>query len=163
MPRIVHGFEGANRTHRISSPTEPAILGSGMANACNLCHLDRSLAWTQRELETGWGKRVDLPANLEEIFGKGHQTPAGEAWLAQPFGMLKVVAGDALARSTLGKQALSRLLSSLDEPNAYYRMRILSNVEKVLGRRLDEKEYALTGSPRHRKEQLQVLLDKQKK
>jgi len=160
MPRIVHGFEGVNRTHRISSPTEPAILGSGMANACNLCHLDKSLAWTQHELETGWGKRVDLPGSLEEVFGKGHASPAGEAWLAQPSGMLKVVAGAAYARSTLGKQALPRLLSSLDEPNAYTRMRLLANVEKLLGRRLNEKEYALTGSPERRKEQVQLLLKK---
>jgi hypothetical protein len=158
MPRIVHGFEGANRSHRISSPTEPAILGSGMANACNLCHLDRSLAWTQRTLEAWWGKRVDLPAALEAVFGKGHDAPAGDAWLAQPFGMLKVVAGAAVARSPSGKKAMPRLLSTLEEPNAYLRTRLLANVERLLGRRLDEKEYSLTGSSEVRREQLRLLL-----
>jgi hypothetical protein len=158
MPRTVHGFDAINRTHRISSPSEPGILATGMPNACNLCHLDRSLAWTRDALIEGWGKRVDLPHFLEEYFGTGHTTPAGQAWLDQPTGMLRVVAGAAFARSPLGKQALPRLLKSLDEPNAYLRMRTLQNVEQVLGRKLDEKEYTLTGPPAERRQQVQRLL-----
>jgi hypothetical protein len=158
MPRVVHGFNEINRTHRISSPTEPAILGSGMPNACNLCHLDRSLAWTRDALNQGWGKRIVLPLYLESVFGSGHTSPAGEAWLDQPTGMLRVVAGAAYARSTLGKQALPRLLRSLNETNAYVRMRSKQIVEQVLGRKLDENEYTLTGPPEQRRQQEQRLL-----
>jgi hypothetical protein len=158
MPRIVHGFDGMNRTHRICSPSDSGILESGMANACNLCHLDRSLAWTRDALAAGWGKRVELPGFLEEVFGKDHQTPAGLAWLAQPSGMLKVVAGAAVARSPGSRKMLPRLLGALDEPNAYLRMRLLENVEKALGRRLEEKEYSLTGPPDRRREQQRQLL-----
>jgi hypothetical protein len=158
MPRIVHGFDVVNRTHRISSPTEPGILDSGMPNACNLCHLDRSLAWTRDALAEGWGKRIVLPQYLEEHFGIGQALPAGEAWLAQPIGMQRVVAGAAYARSALGKQALPRLLRSLEDPNAYLRTRSLQNVERVLGRTLDEKEYTLTGPPELRRQQVQRLL-----
>ncbi|HLY73376.1 MAG TPA: ammonia-forming cytochrome c nitrite reductase subunit c552, partial [Planctomycetota bacterium] len=158
MPRIVHGFDEMNRTHRISSPTEKGILESGMPNACNLCHLDRSLAWTRDALAQGWGKRIVLPDYLEEYFGAGHRSPAGEAWLAQPIGMQRVVAGAAYARSPLGKRALPGLLKSLEEPNAYVRARSLQNVERVLGRSLDEKEYNLTGPPEERRQQVQRLL-----
>lgn len=158
MPRIVHGFDGINRTHRISSPSDPGILESGMANACNLCHLDRSLAWTRDALGAGWGRKVDLPGFLEEVFGKNHARPAGEAWLAQPSGMLRVVAGSAIARSPQSRGALPRLVELLDEPNAYLRMRLLENVEQALGRRLEENEYSLTGPPERRREQLAALL-----
>jgi hypothetical protein len=99
-----------------------------------------------------------LPAYLEEFFGVGHTSPAGEAWLAQPIGMQRVVAGAAYARSPLGQRALPGLLRSLDEPNAYVRTRSLQNVERVLGRALNEKEYSLTGPPGERSQQVQRLL-----
>lgn len=155
MPRIVHGFDAINRTHRISSPSEPGVLASGMPNACNLCHLDRSLAWTRDKLDKGWGKRVQLPVHLEEFFGKDHSKAAGDAWLAQPVGMLRVVAGAAYARSPLGKKALPQLLKQLDEPNAYLRTRALQNVEQLLGRKV---EFTLTGAPGERRQQLEQLL-----
>lgn len=157
MPRIVQGFDVINRTHRISSPTEPEILSSGMPNACNLCHLDRSLAWTRDALEKFWGKRVELPPQLEEVFGSGHAKPAGEAWLSQPSGLLRSVAGAALARSRLGKAALPGLLRSLDEPNAYLRRRALENVEQVLGRTLKDREFVLTARPEERQAQVERL------
>jgi hypothetical protein len=151
MPRTVHGFDVMNRTHRISSPTEPAVLASGMPNACNLCHLDRSLGWTRDALAEGWGKRVDLPPYLEEFFGARHSAPAGDAWLSQPVGMLRAVAGAAYARSPSGKQKLPRMLGFLDDPNAYLRTRWLQIVEQTLDRKLDPKEYTLTGPPELRK------------
>ncbi|HXX92797.1 MAG TPA: multiheme c-type cytochrome [Planctomycetota bacterium] len=158
MPRTVHGFDAINRTHRISSPSEPAILGSGMPNACNLCHLDRSLAWTRDALLEGWGKRIVLAPFLEEYFGSGHSKPAGLAWLDQPSGMLRAVAGAAYARSPLGKQALPRLFRALEEPNAYLRMRSLQFVEQVLGRKLEEKEFVVTAAPEERHRQVELLL-----
>ena len=54
MPRIVQGISAFVRTHRISSPADPAMLGDRGVNACNLCHLDRSVAWTIVELADGW-------------------------------------------------------------------------------------------------------------
>ena len=55
MPRVVQGIEVYSRSHRISSPTDPRILLTGMPNSCNLCHLDKSLAWTRDALASGWG------------------------------------------------------------------------------------------------------------
>jgi hypothetical protein len=160
MPRIVHGFDAINRTHRISSPSDPGILATGMANACNLCHLDRSLAWTRDQLLAGWGRRLELPRYLEAVFGADLARPAGEVWLEQPSGNLKVVAAAAYARSPLAKQALPRLVGALDDPNAYVRVRMLQIVEAVLGRKLEEKEFSLTGPPGTRREQAEALRKK---
>ena len=158
MPRIVQGFSVNNRTHRIASPTNPKILATGMPNACNLCHLDKSLAWTRDALEEGWGKRVELSQSLESQFGNAFNRPVGEAWLTHPFPLIQSVAADAYTHSPLGKKALPQLLASLNEPNAYIRLRFLQSVEKILGRRLGDQEYALTGSSKQREKQIQRLL-----
>ncbi len=55
MPHTVYGLTKAIRSHQISSPSAEESLAHGRPNACNGCHLDRSLAWTAAELERGWG------------------------------------------------------------------------------------------------------------
>ena len=84
MPKIVMGIDRYVRTHRISSPTDAAILRDGGPNACNACHLDRSLAWTASELARGWGVHLDLAG----------ETPVGELWLASPQPALRVMAAE---------------------------------------------------------------------
>jgi hypothetical protein len=101
-----------------------------------------------------------MPRTLEEVFGSGLTAPAGEAWLGQPSGMLRVVALAAYARSPLGKRGLPRLLLSLEDPNAYVRMRSLQSVEQILGRKLEEEEYTLTGPPEDRHRQVEHLRQK---
>lgn len=55
MPRVSYALYGAQRSHRIDSPT-PAFSGVGAKPpACNLCHVDRTLRWTRDELARGWG------------------------------------------------------------------------------------------------------------
>jgi hypothetical protein len=130
-----------------------------MPNACNLCHLDKSLAWTRDALEEQWGKRIELPRSLESLYGKGFARSAGEAWLNHPFYAARVVAAGAYARSPLGEEVLPRLLRRLEDPNAYMRLRFLQSVESILGRTLGEAEYSLTGPPDLRKEQVQHLLE----
>ncbi len=160
MPRIVQGFGVYNRSHRIASPTDPKILASGMPNACNLCHLDKSLAWTRDELEAGWGKRIELSPGLEAHYGKEFQRPMGEAWLTHPFAHARLVAAGAFANSPLGKETLPLLLHYLEEPNAYLRFGFLQNVEKILGRKLTDEEYTVTGPRTVRKKQVQKLIER---
>jgi hypothetical protein len=50
MPPTTFGLLGATRSHRISSPTVQESLDTGRPNACNGCHLDRTLAWTAERL-----------------------------------------------------------------------------------------------------------------
>ncbi|HTQ05756.1 MAG TPA: hypothetical protein VMI54_17960, partial [Polyangiaceae bacterium] len=46
MPYTSYALLGAIRSHRIDSPSALATAENGRPNACNLCHLDRTLAWT---------------------------------------------------------------------------------------------------------------------
>ena len=55
MPYTTYGLLKSIRSHTVSSPNIVESLEHGRPNACNLCHLDQTLAWTDRELVEGWG------------------------------------------------------------------------------------------------------------
>jgi hypothetical protein len=46
MPHTSFGLLKSIRSHRIDSPSVATTLQSGRPNACNLCHLDKTLEWT---------------------------------------------------------------------------------------------------------------------
>ncbi len=158
MPRIVQGFETYNRSHRISMPTERRVLATGMPNACNLCHLNESLAWTRDELEQGWGKRVSLPPALRSLFGEQFERPAGPVWLQHPIASVRTVAVGAYVRSGLGESMLSPIAEGLSDENAYVRMRHLQGIEAILAQRLGDEVYDLTGDSARRGVQVAELL-----
>jgi hypothetical protein len=58
MPYTSYGLLKAMRSHRIDSPDAAVSAQTGRPNACNLCHLDKSLGWTASMLERDWGKRA---------------------------------------------------------------------------------------------------------
>ncbi len=55
MPYTTYGLLKAIRSHQIDSPTVQASQQTGRPNACNQCHLDRTLAWTADNLERWYG------------------------------------------------------------------------------------------------------------
>lgn len=55
MPHTVYGIQKAHRSHQVSSPSAAETLELGRPNACNQCHLDRTLAWTAETLEAWYG------------------------------------------------------------------------------------------------------------
>ena len=42
-------------SHQISSPTVQATIDTGRPNACNLCHLDKTLEWSAEHLFEWYG------------------------------------------------------------------------------------------------------------
>lgn len=64
MPNTVYGLLKASRSHQITSPDVRSDLEHGKPNACNLCHLDRSLGWTAEWLEKRYG--IDSPTIPED-------------------------------------------------------------------------------------------------
>ena len=58
MPRTTFGLLRAIRSHQVSSPTVKESVDYGRPNACNLCHLDRTLAWTAEKLGTWYHQPV---------------------------------------------------------------------------------------------------------
>lgn len=107
MPHTTYALLGAIRSHQISSPDLAASARHGVPNACNLCHLDKTLAWTQEHLAERYGNsRLALSEEQQTVSAallwllKGHaaqrvivawhagwapaQQASGSDWLA-PF------------------------------------------------------------------------------
>jgi hypothetical protein len=55
MPYTTYGLLRALRSHQVSSPSVAASVATGRPNACNLCHLDKTLAWTSESLRRWYG------------------------------------------------------------------------------------------------------------
>jgi hypothetical protein len=138
MPRIVMGIDRHVRSHRISSPSAPAMLGASAPNACNLCHLDRSLRWTLDELALRHGVR---PAPRALAGSPDPDAALGDLWLASPRPGLRLVAAAAYARSPLGRFALRDLLRGLDDDLPHVRVFTQFAVEDILARKLPPAEY----------------------
>ena len=55
LPHTTYGLFVAMRAHRVDSPSAQVSAETGRPNACNLCHLDQTLAWTDRKLHEWYG------------------------------------------------------------------------------------------------------------
>ena len=51
MPYTSYGLLKAVRSHTVSSPSVRETVDTGRPNACNLCHLDKTLAWSGDHLD----------------------------------------------------------------------------------------------------------------
>jgi hypothetical protein len=65
MPHTTYGLLKAIRSHQITSPSVKTSQATGRPNACNLCHLDKSLGWTAGHLEA-WFQKPKPSLNEEE-------------------------------------------------------------------------------------------------
>jgi hypothetical protein len=107
-PHTTYGLQKAIRTHRVSSPSVATTLATGRPNACNLCHLDKTLAWTQDALVRDFGaKPVEIPEPRRDVSDWAWHLVAGDAGVRALAGWhagwapAKVAAGeDFLARAT---------------------------------------------------------------
>jgi predicted CXXCH cytochrome family protein len=107
MPHTTYALFSAIRNHQIGSPNVVGSVRDGVPNACNLCHLDKTVAWTQQYLDQWYGQKpLELSAEQETVSAallwllKGHaaqrvivawhvgwspaQEASGDDWLA-PF------------------------------------------------------------------------------
>lgn len=63
MPHTTYGLLKAVRSHQIDSPSLASSLTAGRPNACNLCHLDKSMGWADDHLVEWYGHK---PSQLTE-------------------------------------------------------------------------------------------------
>jgi len=75
MPFTVYGIQKAHRSHTVSNPSVDESLATGRPNACNQCHLDRTLAWTANQLEQRHG--IAAPP----VTGDDADVAAGVLWV----------------------------------------------------------------------------------
>ncbi len=111
MPYTTYGLTKAIRDHTITSPSIAATLATGRPDACNQCHLDRTLAWAADQLHTWYDHpRPTLDADQE-------RTAASVTWaLSGDAGQRALMAwsfGWAPARAVSGTGWMPFVLSTL--------------------------------------------------
>jgi hypothetical protein len=89
MPKTSYALLSATRSHRIEIPDPATSADTGKPNGCNLCHLDRSLAWTGMAILRLYGRPPRYDFLPDEPVGV-HDALSGDA--AQ-----RVLYADALA------------------------------------------------------------------
>jgi len=111
MPRTSYGLLKAIRSHHIQSPSVKESLNTGRPNACNLCHLDKTLAWTGEKL-TEWFRQP-----VEQLGPEHKSTSAAAHWLLTgDAGQRALIAwhlGWPSAREVSGQDWMAPLLAQL--------------------------------------------------
>jgi len=114
MPYNVYGLGKAARQHQISVPDVARDMAAGRPNACNLCHVDRTLEWTAGYLSAWHGKprpKLDedqkrVAATLLHLY-KGDAGQRALAVHSLGWAPARAVAGEAWA--------IPHLLNALDD------------------------------------------------
>jgi len=66
MPFTAYGLLKGIRNHYIDSPMAGALAEHARPNACNLCHLDQTLAWTAEYLNQWYGQKTTREFSTDE-------------------------------------------------------------------------------------------------
>lgn len=77
MPHTTFGLLRGIRSHQVSSPSVRESIDYHRPNACNLCHLDQTLAWTANKLHA-WYEQP-----LPELSRDDESIAAGVQWLVK--------------------------------------------------------------------------------
>lgn len=93
MPRVVYGIMAFHRTHEITVPAPELTAGSGVPNACNQCHLEKSVNWSINQTKQLWPEHYAATQ------------PSKDEQFDLPEGPRALFAGDALTRA-LAAEAL---------------------------------------------------------
>lgn len=94
MPEVVSGVMSFHNTHKITVPDPVLTLEKNVPNACNQCHVDKSLNWTLAEVKRMWPDRYPN-ANV-----------SADAMFDKPETVRGLFAGDALTRSMMADAIL---------------------------------------------------------
>jgi predicted CXXCH cytochrome family protein len=86
MPHTTYGLLGASRSHRIDVPMPVQMQRFGRPNACNLCHLNESVQWSE-DHASRWYNR---PPQRDR--SPSAQIPAGARWVLEGDAAIRAIA-----------------------------------------------------------------------
>ncbi|MFP6769539.1 MAG: hypothetical protein VB859_15290, partial [Planctomycetaceae bacterium] len=156
MPHTSYALFKAIRTHQIINPQVKPTGPDSRPNACNLCHLDRTLAWTAKHL-TRWYDQpeVQLPKPDRDV-------SAALRWLLAGDAAQRVITawhfGWQPAREASGTDwILPRLAHVLDDPYPAVRFVGWQSLKSLPG--LATFSYDFDGTEAHRRKVIGELLN----
>jgi hypothetical protein len=155
MPYQVYSLLTTHRSHRIMIPRVKDTRDTGRPHACNLCHLDKSLGWTQTQLKTWYGTEPEKLSADEAVF-------ASSLWhLTQSDARSRAVVAGAFswppAHQASGTDWPVLLLTRTLEHERYAAVRYLAHraLRQLYGAAAND--YNFEGNPAERDRQLRAL------
>ena len=111
MPHTSFALLKAIRSHRVDSPDIDSSVRSGRPNACNLCHLDKTMAWSAEHLSDWYGQPMPN-------FGSDEETVAASVlWMLRGNAIQRAIItwhmGWDTAQDTSGTEWMAPFLSEL--------------------------------------------------
>ncbi|HTV19416.1 MAG TPA: cytochrome c3 family protein [Polyangiaceae bacterium] len=153
MPRTTYALFKSIRSHRITRPEVDRDPGARL-NACNLCHQDRSLDWTEQQLAARAPHSAPAPAGSDEASTESALAVAllsGDA-ANRVIAAAELGAPEARAVSGSGWQA-QLLAEALDDPYAAVRFVAQRSLRRFPG--LGALEYDFVAAPEQRRASLE--------
>ena len=157
MPHTAYALFTAIRIHRIQSPKVQPVGHAVQPNACNLCHLDKSLAWTSQLMQQWYGHEpVELDAEEREL-------AAGVLWMLRGDAAQRAIAAwhtgwkPAQAASG-GTDWIAPLLARLLD-DSYSAIRFIAWQTLKALPEFRELKYNFVGPPAHRSAVMSSVLD----
>ena len=158
MPRVVEGLQDVVRTHRIDSPTRPALIQGAGINACNTCHLDQPIDWTIDQLEKWYGKKFDRQ-RLTAPYGKQRSLPMGQVWLTHRDPHVRLSAMGSVKQQR-AQWLLPWVAMELHNPKLINRQFAQDTIESVLDWDLGSvADYSFWNEPSDRPKKIRMIVD----
>lgn len=156
MPHTSYALLKAIRSHRIDEPNAETSSRTGRPNACNLCHLDRTLKWSSRFLSK-WYQQPEVEMSEDE-----QHIAASVLWLLKGDAAQRVVTswhlGWAPAQQASGRLWLVPFLAELlNDPYAAVRFVSYRSLRSLPG--YEEFRYDFLADPSERMERSQQALE----
>jgi len=147
MPHTTYGLLKAIRSHTIDSPDAGVSVRTGRPNACNLCHLDRTLDWTAQQLQQWYGvERPQLSEDQRAVSAAALGALQGDA------GQRVLIAwhmGWEPAKDASGQEWLAPYLAALlDDPYPAVRFNAARSLHQLPG--FADFDYDFVGTAGHR-------------
>lgn len=144
MPHTSYALLKGVRNHRIASPDVANTVATGRPNACNQCHLDRSLSWTAQHLHDWYGiAQPSLSGDDASIAASVNWTLKGDAaqraLLAWSFGW------EAAQQASGSQWMVPYLAQLLDDPYEAVRLIARRSLRRMPG--YGDLDHDLVGAP----------------
>ena len=124
MPHTSYGLLKGIRSHQIDSPSVKTTIDTGRPNACNLCHLDQTLAWTAKNLND-WYSQAEPELDRDQT-----EVAASLLWLLKGDAGQRALIASAFARKEAreisGSEWMTPFLAQLQN-DPYDAVQIIAN------------------------------------
>ncbi len=166
MPKINEGMGDMVRTHMIFSPTNVKMIEANQPNACNMCHVEKSIDWTLGYLRQWYGLLSSESAGLDGKYSEAvieqnypnRSQSAALGWLSSSHSSTRMVGSDVLIKAK-AEWALTSVLRLLDDRYMEIRQFTVQRLRDYFDINTDEFGYKLYMTKTERQEPVQKMIE----